>query len=74
MNFNLAQFSLDMRLKAAERRMKLHEVAEAVKSSKATISRINREVGLPDVETFGRCCKWLGKPMETYFSNSVKAF
>ena len=74
MKFNLELFALDMRVNAAEKNMKLREVAAAIGSSKATICRMNNALGLPDVETFAKCCAWMGKPMDTYFSDTIKAF
>jgi transcriptional regulator with XRE-family HTH domain len=40
--------------------------------SAATLSRIEQGK-LPDVGTFIRICKWLGKPTDTFIDNPVEA-
>lgn len=44
----------------------LDEAAKQTGVSKATLSRIEN-LKLPDIETFGKLCKWLGTDMNKYF-------
>lgn len=70
MKFNTELFSKHMRIRIAIFRLKLGDAAKEIGISKATLSRINREIGLPDVETFGKCCKWLETDMTMYFEQA----
>lgn len=65
--FDLKKFALKLRIKQAEYRMSLTESAKEIGVSKATLSRLNREVGLPDVESYYKCCVWLEVPMNSFF-------
>lgn len=67
MKFNSEKFSRHLRIKAAEFRLNVTESAKEIGISKATLSRLNREVGLPDVYTYYLCCRWLGQDMIYFF-------
>lgn len=74
MKFNLEKFSLHLRLKQAENRIKAKQAADEIGISKATLSRLNNEQGLPDVETFFRCCAWLNQDMDSFFNSQPNQF
>lgn len=44
----------------------LTETSKLTGVSQATLSRIENHK-LPDIETFGKLCKWLGTDMNKYF-------
>lgn len=56
-----------MRLNQAELRINVTAASKEIGVSKATLSRINREIGQPDVSSYYKCCKWLGQSMDVYF-------
>lgn len=67
MHFNFQKFSYEMRICAAAYRLNVTNAAKEIGISKATLSRINREIGLPDIETYYKCCKWLKTDMNKFF-------
>lgn len=66
--FNYYKFSLHLRNKAAEFRLNVTATAKEIGISKATLSRFNREIGVPDIYSYYLCCKWLQVNMQYYFS------
>jgi transcriptional regulator with XRE-family HTH domain len=46
--------------------MTMDEAAKQIGISKATLSRLEKSK-MPDVETFGKVCQWLGKKPDNYF-------
>jgi len=68
-SFNYANFSLNMRLRAAEYRLNVTAAAKEIGISKPTLSRINREIGMPDIYTYFLCCKWMDKEMTSFFKS-----
>lgn len=65
--FNVDQFSAALLTKrCVTLRVGVREAAEKIGISAATLSRLeNRK--LPDIETYYKCCQWLGKSMDCYF-------
>lgn len=65
--FNQALFSNKLRHKQWELRLNVTKSAKEIGISKSTLSRLNREVGLPDVETYFLCCTWMDIDMQFFF-------
>jgi DNA-binding XRE family transcriptional regulator len=42
--------------------------AKEIGISKSTLSRLNRNLIVPDVETYYKCCEWLCLPMDYFFT------
>ena len=53
-----------IRRRRAERT--LREVAEEIQVNMNTISRLERGVTKPDLDSYARICAWLGVPMDTF--------
>lgn len=66
--FKYELFSYHMRVKQAEFRLGVRKAAAEIGISAASLSRINREIGVPDIYTYFLCCKWLQVNMQFYFS------
>lgn len=67
LQFQLKDFAKAVRVKLAEDELNLLAAAEELGVSKATISRLQRAKGLPDIQTYQAICSWLDKPMEFFF-------
>jgi len=68
MKFNSERFAQMLRLRQYEKRLNVTAAAKEIGISKATLSRLNREKGLPDVYTYFLCCKWLERDMIAFFN------
>lgn len=68
MGFNKKKFSDKVYTKACSNRITVRQAADQVGVSAATFSRIQNGA-LPDIETFGKACKWLNMPMESFFTS-----
>lgn len=66
MSFNTKKFSDKVYTKACANRITVRQAAHEIGISAATFSRIQNGA-LPDIETFGKACKWLKIPMESFF-------
>ena len=67
MEFNQELFASRLMLKQRAMYLSVTEAAKQIGISKATLSRLNRGVFLPDVNTYIVCCRWLDVPMEFFF-------
>jgi len=67
MEFNQDAFASRLTLKQRAMYLSVTEAAKQIGISKATLSRLNRGVFLPDVYTYFVCCRWLDVPMEFFF-------
>jgi transcriptional regulator with XRE-family HTH domain len=69
MRFLITELKKDLIIKRCiQNDMSMDEAAKEMGVSKSTISRIEKSK-LPDIETFGKVCKWLGEKTDKYFSN-----
>jgi len=66
--FNYANFSHHLRMKQFELKLNVTKAAKEIGISKATLSRMNREIGTPDINSYFLCCKWLKVSMQHYFT------
>ena len=66
--FNQALFGHKLRDKQYQLRLNVTASSKCIGISKSTLSRLNRELGLPDVVTYNLCCKWLDVDMNLFFN------
>ena len=66
--FNQALFSHKLRDKQYQLRLNVTAAAKEIGVSKSTLSRLNRDAGLPDVDSYFMCCKWLDIDMNFFFN------
>lgn len=57
--FDLMDFARRVRVKMAEDDVSYRQIAPTIGVSPATLNRIAKARGLPDVESYLRICKWL---------------
>lgn len=57
-----------LRIKQQALHLSVTDAAKEIGISKSTLSRANRELFLPDVETYYKMCKWLQEPLEYFFT------
>jgi transcriptional regulator with XRE-family HTH domain len=67
MKFNQELFSSRLTLKQRAMYLSVTDAAKEIGISKATLSRLNRGVSLPDVYTYFVCCRWLELEMDFFF-------
>lgn len=68
MIFNINKLREDLITKRIiDLKIKLDEASKQIGCSKSTLSRIENSK-LCDVETFAKCCAWLGHNPERYFN------
>lgn len=67
MIFNANLFSADLNSKLKNERFSLRTAANEIGVSASTLSRLSSG-GLPEVEVFGKICKWLEEETDKYFS------
>lgn len=65
--FNAEFFAHRLKLKKKVFNLSIREAAKQIGISPATLSRLNREKFVPDVNTFYLCCKWLSVDMKFFF-------
>lgn len=67
--FKLSQFSSDILSKRQKEDISLPKAVEQMKGEVSMNALWRAELGqkVPSLEIFARICKWLGKPVETYF-------
>lgn len=66
--FNQSLFAHKLRDKQYQLRLNVSKSAIDIGISKSTLSRLNREVGIPDVYSYYLCCKWLDLDMNFFFN------
>lgn len=69
MVFNISLFSEDVKVRRFDERKSLRVAAKDAKVSFSTLSRIENGK-IPDLETFGIVCEWLGENHSKYFNFS----
>jgi transcriptional regulator with XRE-family HTH domain len=57
-----------LRIRQLEYHLTVTQAAKEIGISKSTLSRLNRELIIPDVETYYKCCDWLCFPMDYFFT------
>ncbi len=67
MVFNISLFSEDVKVRRFDERKSLRVAAKDAKVSFSTLSRIENGK-IPDLETFGIVCEWLGENHSKYFN------
>lgn len=66
LKFDTVNFSKDVKAKRAmEHGMDLRKLAGETDVSHSTLGRVENK-GIPDLLTFAKLCKWLGKSMDSY--------
>ena len=70
MKFNNQQFARDIKVKRTiDNDWQLRDVEKKTGVSYSTLSRVENGKGETlDLILYAKICKWLGKPMETYFT------
>lgn len=66
--FKSREFSEDIRVKRAKFNTGVREVGKMIGVSATTVSRLENE-NIPDLITYFKVCKWLGKPVEGYIKH-----
>ena len=69
MEFNKSKFGSKLRIRQAELNLNVTNAAKEIGISKSTLSRLNRQKIIPDIETYYKCCEWLAYPMEYFLTN-----
>lgn len=67
-NFNKKLFADKLLSKQKENKLSVRKAAKEIGISASTLSRLNNQQIIPDLETFYLCVKWIGMEMEV-FSN-----
>lgn len=65
-HFNQSLFSHKLNDKQWQMRLSVTAASKEIGISKSTLSRLNRNVHLPDVETYYLCCRWLDIDMNFF--------
>ena len=57
-----------LRMQQITLQLSVTAAAKEIGISKSTLSRLNREKIVPDVETYYKCCIWLKQNLEYFFN------
>ena len=66
-NFNKQLFAEKLLAKQKENQLSVRKTAKKIGISASTLSRLNNQQIIPDLETFYLCVKWIGMEMEFFF-------
>lgn len=69
-NFNKEFFAAQLLAKQKANKLSVRKTAKEIGISASTLSRLNNQQIIPDLETFYLCVKWLGMEMNFFFKNS----
>lgn len=69
MNFNREFFAEQLLGKQKTNKLSVRKTAKEIGISASTLSRINNQQIIPDLETFYLCVKWLAMEMDFFFKN-----
>lgn len=67
-NFNKQIFAEKLISKQKENKLSVRKASKEIGISASTLSRLNNQQIVPDLETFYLCVKWLGMEMEFFFN------
>lgn len=59
-HFDKGFFAHRLRIKQLALHLTVTQAAKEIGISKSQLSRLNRELCIPDVVTYAKCCLWLG--------------
>lgn len=65
--FNKEIFSQLLFIRQKEKVLSVRKAAKEIGISASTLSRLNNQQIIPDLETFYLCVKWIGMEMEFFF-------
>ena len=66
-NFNKQLFATKLLVRQKENKLSVRKASKEIGISASTLSRINNQQIIPDLETFYLCVKWIGMKMEFFF-------
>lgn len=67
-NFNKKLFAEQLLSRQKDNQLSVRKAAKEIGISASTLSRLNNQQIIPDLETFYLCVKWLGIEMEFFFN------
>lgn len=65
-HFNKSLFSHKLNDKQIQMQLTVVEASREIGIGKNTLSRLNRNIGIPDLQTYYLCCKWLDIDMSFF--------
>jgi len=68
MNFNKELFAEYLLLWQKDGKLSVRKAAKEIGISASTLSRLNNQQIIPDLETFYLCVKWIGMEMDFFFN------
>lgn len=69
-SFKKQIFAEKLIVRQKEERLSLRKAAKEIGISASTLSRLNNQQIIPDLETFYLCVKWLGIEMDFFFNKT----
>lgn len=66
--FNKKLFADKLLVRQKENQLSVRKASKEIGISASTLSRLNNQQIIPDLETFYLCVKWIGMKMEFFFS------
>lgn len=65
--FSLSKFSNEVKGFRKHSKLSQEKASQQIDVSEATLSRIENQKLNPDINTFYKCCRWVGKSMDLFF-------
>lgn len=65
--FNKGLFAEQLLFRQKENKLSVRKAAKKIGISASTLSRLNNQQIIPDLETFYHCIKWLEMEMDLFF-------
>lgn len=67
-NFNKQLFAEKLLVRQKENQLSVRKASKEIGISASTLSRLNNQQIIPDLETFYLCVKWIGIEMGIFFN------
>lgn len=68
--FNKGLFAEQLLVRQKENQLSVRKAAKEIGISASTLSRLNNQQIIPDLETFYLCVKWIGMEMDFFFNKT----
>lgn len=68
-NFNKQLFAERLLMAQHKEKLSVRKAAKIIGISASTLSRLNNQQIIPDLETFYLCVKWIGMEMDFFFTD-----